>query len=374
MRVGIITVLDQTNYGNRLQNLAMQELLKDLGCQAETIRFDPGEKLPLKGRLRQVTPLRKLNWACRRLLGIDPLDEQLKKRRWEAVNDFNRRHLSMSRRLILADRVPAALCRGCQWFVTGSDQVWNPHFMGGAAPIPYVAYLRFAPGDKRLAISPSFGVADLPEKEAETTARYLKEFHFLSAREEDGQALIKRLTGRDCPVIPDPTLLVNPALWERLLEGKTPPRTGGYVLTYFLGRVSPQRRAFIQRYAAEAGVEVLWMNDLAFPDSYVWGPLEFLNAIRHCSAFFTDSFHGCVFSVVFRRQFYVLKREDDTADMSGRIVTLLGMAGLEERVVTAGEPLPPAITAEDFDRVCRMLARRRGECTELLKNVLEGLA
>lgn len=369
-RVGILTILDHVNYGNRLQNMAMQELMARLGCRAETIRVYSGEKMAFKSRLRQIGPLRRVNWACRRLLTLDSREEQLSKRRQEAVLNFNRRYIRMSKERILGTKVPDTLCQRYDWFVVGSDQVWNPHFMGAAAPLSSVAYLQFAPADRRLAIAPSFGVAQLPPEAAEPAARFLREFRFLSVREEDGRALIQKLTGLDCPVLPDPTLLVDPALWEHLLAGKKPLASNGCVLTYFLGRVSPKRRAFIQKYATEMGLEVVWMNDMSSPDSYAWGPVEFLNAIKHCSAFFTDSFHGCVFSLLFRRQFFALGREDDTEDMSGRIATLLNMVGLEDRAVADGDPLPSVITSERFEQVHQALAYRRAESTALLRDVL----
>lgn len=36
-KIGILTINDYTNYGNRLQNYATQEELKSLGLQVETI-------------------------------------------------------------------------------------------------------------------------------------------------------------------------------------------------------------------------------------------------------------------------------------------------------------------------------------------------
>ena len=89
-----------------------------------------------------------------------------------------------------------------------------------------------------------------------------------------------------------------------------------------------------------------------------------------CSAFFTDSFHGCVFSLVFRRQFFALRREGRTEDMSGRIATLLNMVGLEDRAVADGDPLPSVITPERFEQVHQALAYRRAESTALLRDVL----
>ena len=368
-RVGILTILDHVNYGNRLQNLAMQELLAGLGCRAETIRYVQSMRISPKDRLLEFGPVRRLNRCRRILLGLDSPEEGLFRARRDAVRAFNRKYIRMSRQVILADQVPAGLCTAYDWYVAGSDQVWNPHFMGAAAPLSSVAYLRFAPVDRRLAIAPSFGVAQLPPEAAEPAARFLREFRFLSVREEDGRTLIQQLTGLDCPVIPDPTLLVEPAFWEDLAR-KDCGTDGDYVLAYFLGTVSPARRTFIQDYAGQAGKRVIWLNDLEHPETYAWGPEQFLAAIRGCGALFTDSFHGCVFSLVFRRQFFALRREDRTEDMSGRIATLLNMVGLEDRAVADGDPLPSVITPERFEQVHQALAYRRAESTALLRDVL----
>ncbi len=373
-RVGVITILDEINYGNRLQNLAMQALLSGLGWEPVTLRFCPEKRVPVKRRLAQVKLLRWVNGTCRAALGKDEHAETLKKRRKEAVLAFNRRYLSMTPHLIPACRASQKPFGDCRWFVAGSDQIWNPYFIGDIIPEPRLAYLRFAPAEKRIAIAPSFGVAQLPPEGTDTIARYLREFHFLSVREEDGRALIQRLTGLDCPVFPDPTLLVEPEFWAELTEQEPPVASRNYVLAYFLGQVSPERRQLIRDYARRAGLPVVWMNDLTVPQNYVWGPVRFLRAIRDCQALFTDSFHGCVFSLVFQRQFFALSREDGTADMSGRITTLLSMAGLEDRAVAQGAELPPPIPEDGFDRAHERLSRRREEALARLRDVLEGRA
>lgn len=37
MKVGIVTIIDMINYGNRLQNYAMQEVLSEMGEEVETL-------------------------------------------------------------------------------------------------------------------------------------------------------------------------------------------------------------------------------------------------------------------------------------------------------------------------------------------------
>ena len=38
MRIGISTIIDYYNYGNRLQNYALQQILEEMGHEVETIR------------------------------------------------------------------------------------------------------------------------------------------------------------------------------------------------------------------------------------------------------------------------------------------------------------------------------------------------
>ena len=369
--VGIITILDELNYGNRLQNLAMQVLLSELGCQAETIRFLPNNVSPLKCWLLKFRILRWFNMYLHQLFSVGAPVQSLARRRLLAVLAFNKKYVRMSRAIVGEGRnFPV---RKYDFFVTGSDQVWNPYFSGPETPSPYAAYLRFAPAEKRLAFAASFGVSQLPQEMEAVVAGYLKDFRFLSVREEDGRAIVKKLTGLDCPVIPDPTLLVDPSYWENLASKAPAPCGSDYILTYFLGNVSPQRRRSIQEYADARGLDVIWMNDVKYPQVFTWGPLEFLAAIRGCSSFFTDSFHGCVFAITFGRQFFALEREDKLASMSGRIATLLDMAGLQDRsVVGDGASLPCPLSEDEFRLAHRRLSECRQQSRDMLATVLGG--
>ena len=53
-KVGIITIIDYNNYGNRLQNYATQEVIKHLGFEVETIINSPYCNVSLKYRIRKV--------------------------------------------------------------------------------------------------------------------------------------------------------------------------------------------------------------------------------------------------------------------------------------------------------------------------------
>ena len=64
--------------------------------------------------------------------------------------------------------------------------------------------------------------------------------------------------------------------------------------------------------------------------AYTCGPSEFLYLIHHARLVCTDSFHACVFSILFDTQFYVFEREDKLESMNSRIETLLNKFDLNE--------------------------------------------
>ena len=70
------------------------------------------------------------------------------------------------------------------------------------------------------------------------------------------------------------------------------------------------------------------MLDKTTPDIYASGPSEFIYLVSKSSLICTDSFHACVFAILFDKPFKVFKRKDDNKDMFSRIETLLGMFGI----------------------------------------------
>ena len=100
------------------------------------------------------------------------------------------------------------------YFVTGSDQVWNPVYK----LVKYVMYLRFALKRKRIAVAASFGMSDILEECQEIVARYLKGMHYISVRENSGKKIVEKYTNHSCDVFPDPTVFCKLVLQKRGLQ------------------------------------------------------------------------------------------------------------------------------------------------------------
>lgn len=371
-KVGIVTIIDYLNYGNRLQNYAMQELLCDFGFEVETVRFTSSSKK--EGLLRKLKSmllsnqiivfLRNLLSSEKLIINKEKIDAQKNKKR--EFKKFSERYISFSHCIIRKNRFEEKYKNKYDFFVAGSDQIWNPtyrHFD------PYITYLCFAEREKRIAISPSFGIDNIPPDQTEKITQCLKGMKYISVREKSGADIVKSLTGLECDVFLDPTMLIHKKHWKEITDNTVIELPKKYVLTYFLGNISQERKKYIEHYASVHNAEIIEMNCLDYKGVYSWGPDKFLKAIQESEMFFTDSFHGCVFSMIFHKQFAVFKREDKQGNMFGRIDTLLNTMKLPMCVLDnlTGEP---ALTSdEQFEYIDQVMCREQERTRKILSSV-----
>ena len=175
----------------------------------------------------------------------------------------------------------------------------------------------------------------------------MRRFHHLSAREASGRVTLEQMTGRRVPLVLDPTLVVAPSVWFALEQAVDVPE-GGYVLCYFLS-TSLYPLDFIADLAARHGLTVVNIqtnySPFALPGAVNradCGPREFLYLVRRAAYVCTNSFHCCIFSHLFGRDFYVFDRfaAGDKANQNTRIETLLSILGERHRWVDMeGKPI-----------------------------------
>jgi len=325
-KVGIITIIDYNNYGNRLQNYATQEVIKHLGFEVETIINSPYCNVSLKDRIRKVFKMSSRELIAKIFQKVrykffksrnEKRIELLNEIRTKNFKEFSSKYICETSFIITPDNVPYDIKDRYSAFIVGSDQVWNPNYRLGS----YIDFLTFAPKEKRIAYAASFGVSSLPNEHISNYKRWLSEMAYISVREETGAKIIKDLIGRDVDVLIDPTLMLNKEQWLAISKaGKCKPDRP-YLLTYFLAGVSDEVKAKIHSIIKETNLKVLNLLDIENELLYVADPAELLDYINSSEVVFTDSFHGVVFSILFEKPFVVLERSDYA--IGSRIDTLL---------------------------------------------------
>lgn len=320
-RVGIITLFGLGNYGNRLQNYAVQKILMDMGFEAKTYSADAyypkyGYKYIIKKLIHEITGYRFTSsrnaWA-----------ESNRKLLFE---DFTKNYLPTEK----IDDLKTLRSKA-DYFVLGSDQVWNPLWYHKNDKEIYL--LTFANPEQKVCLSPSFGVSELPEEWKPWFKEKLNSFPILNVREHAGTDIIKELTGRDAKVTIDPTLMLDADDWLKI--AKKPRQFNSkepFILTYFLGDRTEKVEEDIKSILKARNMNVLHLLDFSQPNMYECGPQEFIYLFSKADIILTDSFHACVFSFLFNKPFVVYDRvEFGMCEMNSRLESLLSLLGIERK-------------------------------------------
>jgi len=336
-RIGIHTIIDYVNYGNRLQNYATQEILKSLGYEAESIINYPTKPIEkgLAFTLKRIVNALKLSPVTLFQKAWEKIADRNKKPLYEAClrakaisfKAFSDTYIIESDFTLRLNNIPDNLNTRYDYVVVGSDQIWNPNIRYGSS----LDFLSYVAKEKRIALAPSFGVSVIPDEFKERYSNYLNDMAFLSVREEKGAELIQSLCGRKAEVLVDPTLVLKSEDWLKLATPAKNKPNKKYLLTYFIGAVSNKRLAVLKQMASKNQLELVMMNSLHDTDRYAADPAEFLDYIRSAALVCTDSFHCIIFSMHFQSPFVVFDREGKSAPMSSRIDTLLGKFHFENR-------------------------------------------
>ena len=352
MRIAQLTLEGYFNYGNILQKFALQHTLEKFADFVEflyltdkTLFSETGEK---PGKQCVINKARQ-GW-------------EQKYWRFEAVRqskfkDFENLHIKTRFDLPYLEDIADEY----DFFVVGSDQVWNPKWY------PKYIFLDFVPNEKKIAYAASIGHPIIPDELKEIFRRGISNFKYVSVREENAAKIINGLTGQKPLVLLDPVLLLNKDEWLSVAQKPTwfkEKYQRGFVLTYYLRRLPPPE---VKILADELDLPVINLLDLENYEHFTIGPAEFIWLFVNSSFTFTNSFHGVAFSILFKRPFLNIEIANDSsgASMSNRITTLLKLFGLENRTQMLAKPLEI-----DFTRRDEVLPLEKKKAFRFLANAL----
>ena len=367
-KIGIVTLNGYFNYGNRLQNYALQEVLKDFGFTVETIikKSDTNSTVSknILGKVKEKS-FKEIICAANNKALNTLYRNKLKEQRTQIFRDFTKKYIVETNFSISDNNIPNDLSHSYDYFVTGSDQVWNPTYKNNSS----IEFLTFASSEKRIAYAPSFGVSEIPEQKRDNYTTWLSELAHISVREEAGAKIISELTGRDAQVLVDPTMLLTKEKWLSIAKAPSIKPKKKYLLTYFLGDIPKERKKKINDVAKKNDLEIVHLAQIKYRIPYLSGPSEFIHYINNASVFCTDSFHGAVFSILLDTPFIVFNREGKSPSMNSRIETLLSKFSLESRsdnnVLSNSQ-----IFDVDYSHTIPILKEEQKKSLDYLKNAL----
>ncbi len=316
IKIGLLTLCGNTNFGNKLQNYALVYYLKKHFFDCETIWIvNPFKDNNIKQFLRFIKRIFSEKIFC-----------DSRKKLFVKFNRF----LNIKRVLIFDEDIKK-IEKYYDFFLVGSDQVWNYNYFNNSL----LYLLSDSPREKNISISASFGIDSIPDNHKEMFVNGLNNFNYISVREDKGKEIIKTLTGREeVDILIDPTMLLSYDEWDiissrpKQLDNKKEKK---YILNYFLGELSISRRMEIERIARENNCYIINLLDKEDP-FYNCGPKEFLYLEKNAFLICTDSFHSCVFAILYNKPFIIFDREQKGIEnMNSRVDTLIKKFKLKNR-------------------------------------------
>lgn len=354
MKIGISTICDNGNVGNRLQAYAMYYFLSNNNYECEQIRNNSIDEYTFKNKVKKDIKI------C--------LYKIFKLSKWTREDHFRlfNKNIRFSKYFINKNGDNERLNQKFTHFIVGSDQVWNPEFAG--FDFYFLDYV--TDPKKKIAYAASIGTTDLSDEYKEKMKKYLKDFKSISVREDEANKLLTDLLHRnDIKTVIDPTMLLTSQEWERLEKRPKALDSDRYILLYFLGNLSDRRYNQIKEVAENESCKIVNILDEQSP-LYSCGPAEFLYLEHHAKYVFTDSFHSSVFSVLFYTPFVIYNREDkELSSMNSRIDTLINTLKLENRWYNEKEITKENLEA-DYTEAYKILDLKRKESLEFLKRAL----
>ena len=314
------------NYGNRLQNYALQTVLERCGHNVEALRREAGFQGNAKSKLK----------AVKRDIG---LLTKHKGDRLGAFKKFNKKNLSFSRKVVSKEVVSAGLADAYDCFVIGSDQVWNPDFDFNSE----LDYLPMISSERKLAYAASFGINKISD-DRKKIAGLLKTISSISVRERAGAQIVYDLTKQNVPVVLDPTLLLSADDWASIMEMPSKVNCGvPFILKYVIGKDANKHE--IDRLAKKRNLPIV---DIMNP-SLAIGPSEFVWLVANSEIVCTDSFHASVFALLHHKPLAIFERVSSDEDMSSRFDTLCGTFSLKNLRVARNSFVVETIFETDWD-------------------------
>lgn len=362
-KVGIITLLGNKNYGNKLQNYALIKTLQGMNCSPYTIRYSvqKREKMKLSTIVKSV------------FLRITNFIVAFKYKKIEAARKSH--FIEFDKTIpyndsIVKDKTAAKkLKKEFDYFVVGSDQIWNPKYYR----LTWLDLIEFADNNQKISYAASFGIDYLPEDKIPYVKTQLNSFKKISVRENAGKNIIEQATGRkDVQVLIDPTMLIKSNEWIK--EMKRPVQLDSlkkskYILNYTLGKLPNQLQKEINRVAQENDCQIINILDKNDP-FYKTGPREFLYLEKNAFLVCTDSFHSSVFAILFKTPFIVFNRvHNKNIDMNSRIDTLLAEFNLRNRLFNG--KINKKILDCNYEEAIKILNKKREIALKFLKESLE---
>lgn len=359
-KIGIITHYDVHNHGAVLQLMALKKVLFNFGIEARALQFDKNyDFIGLELQAKYKISIKSANTYLRYLYdkGITCTLYNYKKHR--TLNEFKRQQDLIGEYYSRSPKLDAV--------IIGSDEVFALH----TGPTP-VFFGHCLPTDYVVSYAGSFGPTTYQDIISSHSMPFvssgLKSMRDITVRDENSADIVEKITGNRPPMVMDPVLLYG---YINEIEACHRPNMSDYLLVYaYDNRMNDANEvAKIRAYAQKKDLKVVsvgffhhWCDKNINVD-----PITLLAYFKHAKEVITDTFHGCVLSLITNSQFVAIPRDTNRL----KLLNLMSEYDMESRVCQSEESIDDIMSPNiDYETVNRIIERRREESMGHLRKSL----
>ena len=289
-RIGILTHYYIYNYGAFLQGFALQEALKELY---------PDDEVYMINYVKKIHKIKNTLGWFRYNPKKDSIKSYLQKIKIPSI--FNKIQKEYYNLTLKVSNVNELNNLGLDVIIVGSDEVWNYEDISNS-PIKFADGIR---AEKIIAYAPSTGKSDVEKNIPQYIKNGLKNFTALSARDDNSEKLIKNVVNKNCTRVLDPTLIYEFPEYTSEITNKI--KKEKYILMYYCDNLPVKIREKIITYANKKGYKIYGAGEYKkwFTETFVdINPFEWVEMFKNAQMIFTGTFHGAVFSIKSKKEFY----------------------------------------------------------------------
>lgn len=368
MRIAIITVQRVTNYGALLQAFASRHVLSKYG-EVNVVDYENPYLTSHMHLIRYGLSTRGVKMFVHDIFNIRNRLILIKK-----FTSFINEHLALTQRVNSEDLENGVL-DGYDFYVSGSDQIWNPKIINQHNEIDPIYFLSFVrPESNKISYASSMGNYEFSSLESTKVKDFLNDFKAISVREKEGVDYLNGLfKEKTITQVLDPTLLLTKNNWLSVFKVKESNYlvSDNYILVYSVPRTKLLRKAILF-FANKFNMPVIAIDKMLQPMQGVSksirsaGPEEFISLFTNANFIITDSFHGTCFSVNFEKPFVCIPATKKANRQEG----LLGALGLMDRIIYQEKDFGNITDEIDYELPSAKLTKLREQSLSYLESAL----
>ena len=369
-KVGIVSYniyCNFTNYGSALQTWALSKVINRIGknvFESVLIDYCP-DILADKDPLNPMKNMWDADEESRRMceLSLPAIRENFKKFDRFYHERFNRTKVKYT-----SANFNDVIKEGIDIFVCGSDTIFCIDEFGGFDDGYYANFLCMKNG-YTIAYAASFGDSHFAEEDYATLNERLKNFEAIGIRESDMLNYVREhFNGEVCRNL-DPTLLLTTEDYEELTKNVKPFAEKDSYLLLYSRRYNPAMEEYAEKISKELGVKIIEISLRATNVEkhqmfYEAGVEEFLSLVKNAAFVVTNSYHGIIFSIQYRRPFVAFSREQGDT----KIKELLSLCDISGRLSIDGSE---NLSDIDYDALHKKISVTRKESLSFLEKSLK---